>query len=221
MTQNSQIPKTMTEEVVLILAIIFVVTIIYTTIKSIQENKKSIINSFIDEDNLKIKAALIAKLQDYEQQLAERDSYIHQKAIELHDLEDRLNKAVMEEFFNAGEINDLKKQVADLTQLNTSLQSQLHQSKLTSISVKKCPGCRRVQPLSEFGKNTNHPDGLTKWCFLCMTEGAPMPHDISGMKICEKCGQNRKKSSFYPSSRYADGLSKWCKFCLDSNNKAR
>ena len=211
----------MTPEIILILAIIFVVTIVYITIKSIQENNKAPINDLIDEDNLKIKAALIAKLQDYEHQILERDSYIHQKAIELHELEDRLNKATMEEFFNAGEINDLKKQVADLTQLNTHLQSQLRQSKVTSITVKKCPGCRRVQPVSEFGKNTNQPDGLTKWCSVCMTEGAPMPHDISGMKICEKCGQNRKKSSFYPSSRYADGLSKWCKFCLDSNNKAR
>ncbi|WP_162616803.1 hypothetical protein [Aggregatibacter kilianii] len=135
-------------------------------------------------------------------------------------MEDSLNKAVMEVFFNTGEINDLKRQVTDLTQLNTSLQSQLRQA-ATSISVKKCQGCRRVQPISEFGKNANQPDGLTKWCSLCMTEGAPMPHDMSGIKVCEKCGQNRKKSSFYPSSRYADGLSKWCKFCLDSNNKAR
>ncbi|HHF1113853.1 TPA: hypothetical protein ACPI21_000770 [Haemophilus influenzae] len=183
-----------------------------------KEAPTSMIDEIIDKNNLEIKAKLLNKIQEYEHCIKQKDNYIRKKETEYYDLEKKLDKASFDLFMSYDEINDLKTQVLNLTNLNQSLQKELLSFKTSSIqiSVKKCPACRRVQPLSEFGKNEHQPDGLTKWCSLCMSEGAPMPHDISGMKICEKCGQNRKKSSFYPSSRYADGLSKWCKFCLDN-----
>lgn len=88
------------------------------------------------------------------------------------------------------------------------------------IQFKLCSGCNRTQPISEFRKNHNQPDGFTKWCNNCMRNGAPRPPE-SGKKVCEKCGQTRLKTSFYPTTKYPDGLSKWCKFCLPQKKKRK
>lgn len=85
---------------------------------------------------------------------------------------------------------------------------------LPQLQFKKCSGCERTQPTTEFRANPKSDDGLTKWCKSCLQNGAPNPTDMKGTKVCEKCQQNRLKTSFYPTKKYPDGLSKWCKFCL-------
>lgn len=89
-----------------------------------------------------------------------------------------------------------------------------HQPTQPQIQFKECSACKRTQPITEFSRNPNQPDGFTKWCKTCMVVGAPNPSDMKGKKVCEKCGQTRMKTSFYPTSKYPDGLSKWCKYCL-------
>lgn len=114
---------------------------------------------------------------------------------------------------------ELSKYLEINQQLRSTIEHYEHATQQTAehLGIKKCPACKRIQPVSQFAENPNTSDHLTKWCISCLTEGAPMPSDLSGTKICEKCRESRKKTSFYPSSRYDDGLSKWCKFCLEKN----
>lgn len=188
----------------LILNITAIGFIIYiSTSKKDRSEEKIRDDSWIDE-----REEIISKTIQLEKEVQELNVYIHKKAGERLTLENNLK--------------ELHKNLNQLRMENISLKQKLSnlspsQLEVTLPITKECPACKRVQPLGEFNKNQNQPDGLTKWCSKCLIEGAPMPNDTSGTKICEKCHQNRRKTSFYPSSKYRDGLSKWCKFCLDKH----
>lgn len=202
--------------------------------KKDSEQKNSEDSFWIEEGFLKEKKELVSKLLEFEKKIQELNFDINKKAYERLDLEKtlkelniKLNRLNTENISLRQQISDasttaqhkialFQKAVLELETENDILRDEISNLKSNHTQAsKECPACKRKQPLSEFKKNQNQPDGLTKWCIRCIVDGAPMPNDTSGTKICEKCKQNRRKTSFYPTTKYPDGLSKWCKFCLD------
>ena len=81
-------------------------------------------------------------------------------------------------------------------------------------SGKQCPHCSKTLPHSMFRPNSNHPDGLTKWCGQCLDKQASNKSQDRHHKICPKCSQRRLKTNFDKNGNTPDGLTKWCRYCM-------
>ena len=89
-------------------------------------------------------------------------------------------------------------------------------------SMKQCPRCGKILPVSEFGKNKNTKDGLQTYCKSCTNQAVKNSYCKSrgtkGLKTkkCDKCGKVLPISDFSRNKRTTDGLQHYCKNCMNS-----
>lgn len=89
------------------------------------------------------------------------------------------------------------------------------------VTEKRCPKCKTVKPLAEFGKNRSRPDGLTPECRMCAREAERRSRDrYRGMakpkkdeKRCYRCKQIRPITCFGNDNGRRDGKSPDCNDC--------
>jgi hypothetical protein len=95
---------------------------------------------------------------------------------------------------------------------------------MEEVKTKVCSRCKRVLPLTEFGKGSGNKDGLQRWCKECHFEyrlkvNPNTKHrkhyesDKPEEKTCHKCGLIKPLDSFNKNKTEFGGLSNWCKEC--------
>jgi hypothetical protein len=94
---------------------------------------------------------------------------------------------------------------------------------------KRCPDCREVKELSEFGANKRMPDGRARYCRVCFRrrstasyrkrraeQGKTVRERVEvpeGCKYCPRCSTVKAKEEFGRNRAARDGLTSYCKSC--------
>jgi len=86
------------------------------------------------------------------------------------------------------------------------------------MATKRCSACGIEKPLTEFGSNRTHNDGLDSACKSCRKEqrrrsDARSHRVFDGWKQCSRCKLSKIITEFSANSRMGDGLANVCKAC--------
>ena len=91
-------------------------------------------------------------------------------------------------------------------------------------SEKRCPKCRAVKPIAEYGVNKTRHDGRQAYCQKCYRiamreyrEKRPQ-HEAAteGKKQCNKCSEVKDVSAFSASPDYLGGRRHTCRACVNA-----
>ena len=127
----------------------------------------------------------------------------------------------------AKELNKTKSQITSRRlKLGFKKQRQTFHKEIID-GMKWCWHCNKFQPLDEFSKNKNKPDGYQDECKRAVKEiilnrkilekKKKKQNNISN-KTCSKCNINKNISAFVKNSSTIDGYSNLCRECLNENN---